>query len=463
MRIIDNGRDLILKFWGNPSPRKHSYRLMRYHVSCICERGEALLNTVTGELVLLEKNEKAIINSLPSPYKPEMDDLISHRFLVPDEYDEFASVNQLRKILRRLETDYRINTFSILPTSSCNARCFYCYEAGYPQYSMTDEIASQVVHYIVGHCDKEKYVNLHWFGGEPTVENRIIDLICDKLCEQGIQYRSSMISNGYLFSKEMVHKAKEKWNLKSIQITLDGTEEIYNRTKSFTNVNDSPFVRVMNNIGYLLDEGIHVGIRMNLDFYNYDDIKTLINDVTYRFAGKDNFSAYVHELFEGEGYVPVKHGEAERRRLIELVQDLNRYISEQGCRQAGGFNFRKSLPSLRVYYCMADNPSSVMINPIGQIGKCEHEIFTNLVGDIYHDELDETENSYWLSPSYRLRCRLCKLYPFCGRMESCKNESDCLDVQANFYLKTVEVQMINSLEHALDQYKEGQDIEEAYS
>ena len=48
-------------------------------------------------------------------------------------------------------------------------------------------------------------------------------------------------------------------------------------------------------------------------------------------------------------------------------------------------------------------------------------------------------------------------------MESCKNESDCLDVQANFYLKTVEVQMINSLEHALDQYKEGQDIEEAYS
>lgn len=449
MQIITKGKESCVKFWNQSSSQNTTYRLMRYHIREECDGGTLLLNTVTGELVFLDQRETALLETLPRKYLPEFEELIAHRFLVPIGFDDYKSVNQLRMILRRIGIRDSLKSFSILPTTACNARCFYCYEAHYPRHSMTREMADRVVDYIAAHCGEEKKVNLHWFGGEPTLGAERIDQICDRLTERGFDYSSRMISNGYLFSREMARKAKEKWKLQFVQITLDGTEAIYNQTKAYIKAEGSPYRRVMDNIDFLLDEGVRVSVRMNLGFHNAGDLRLLIDELVKRFSGRKGFSAYVHELFEGKGIEPIYFGEDERRSLIELVESLNGLISEKGCGAARGLHFKETLPSLRLFYCMADDPASVMINPLGQVGKCEHEIFTHIVGEIsQREKYDVARSEYWLKSTYRVLCQSCALFPSCGRMINCPNEGECLPVQVEINTRSVRINMLSRFNHA---------------
>lgn len=77
-------------------------------------------------------------------------------------------------------------------------------------------------------------MRLAWFGGEPLYNAQVIDLICNDLVERGIGYESSMISNGFLFDEKLIKRAAELWRLRQIQITLDGTEGVYNGPSSAT-------------------------------------------------------------------------------------------------------------------------------------------------------------------------------------------------------------------------------------
>ena len=97
---------------------------------------------------------------------------------------------------------------------------------------MTEGMARRVADYIIHHYNGEK-LTLHWFGGEPLYNKPVITQICLLLKEAGVEYSSQMISNGYLIDDEITREAKTLWNLKKIQITLDGTEKIYNQIKAY--------------------------------------------------------------------------------------------------------------------------------------------------------------------------------------------------------------------------------------
>lgn len=432
MRIVVKGKEPIISLWRTPSKIPGRYRLMRYHVRTECEEGVALLNTVTGELVLLSEEEKEILDIFPLTYRPEMDELITHRFLVPESLDEMASVTQLRKVIRSL--NFRINEvtgFTILPTTTCNARCFYCYESDYPRNSMSEETVLRTIEYIATHCGEAKRVTLSWFGGEPTLGEKSIDRICEGLNEKGIAFTSSMISNGYLFTREMAHKAREKWRLRNIQITLDGTEEVYNRVKAYVYAVGSPFQRVLDNIQLLLDEGIRVTVRMNLDSYNADNLKLLIDELAERFAKNERFSAYVHELFEGMGYEPVCRSIGELQDVLEEKQSIESYMDLVGLKQSVRTSLSR-LPSLKMPYCMADNPGSVMINPEGGIGKCQHLQYTHLVGNLRDDSIvDQGELHYWLNYQPKEECGSCPLCPYCGVPNTCESGRVCIPGEVN--------------------------------
>ena len=444
MKIIKEGRQDIIKIWGRASLKDTEYRLIRYHIRTDCEDGTLMLNTVTGELVLLDPEEAKMLEALPMAGTPELQELIAKRFLVPKDYDELKAVDQLRKLMRKLLRTPSITGYSILPTTACNARCFYCYESDMPHYTMTEEIANRSADYIADHCGSENKVSLNWFGGEPTVGEKRIDQICDRLTEKGISFTSSMISNGYLFTPEMVSKAKAKWKLRNIQITLDGTEEIYNRTKAYVNVEGSPYQRVIRNIGLLLDADIRVSVRMNLDFHNAEDLSNLVKELAAYFGKKEKFSAYVHELFEDQGFTPVRHDEGARNTLIKMVDALNATIEEAGCVASGSFRTQYTIPSLKAPYCMADNLSTLQINPLGQLGKCEHMLFTELVGDLEHGhDYTTPEVKCWTEPEYKEGCKTCVLYPFCGVLKRCETTDVCLPAKARSVEKAIAVLMQN--------------------
>jgi len=411
--------------------RGEQYHPSSFVISQEVEEGVLMYQTLTCELILVRKNTILANDKY----------LREHLFFVPESMDEKQLVREYRNFRRMAETgEKKISTYTILPTTDCNARCFYCYEMGRSRIQMTDETAMKVVGLIErnyeesrgqvpgssvdpGTCPHDS-VKLSWFGGEPLYNSRIIDIICIELEKRNIPYKSSMISNGYLFDEEMVRKAAELWKLKNIQITLDGTEEVYNRSKAFIYKDASPYQRVIRNIGMLLDAEIKVSVRLNIGLHNADDLFVLVRSLAEKFSEKKGFECYAHALFEtSAGNNSVKHTDENRRLVYDKLEELEDLMRDLGIKSK-----ETELPKeIKLHNCMADNGKSVVITPTGGIGLCEHYTEDNYIAQIDRaDEVDlkVVEKFREVREEIEL-CDHCPAYPQCIRLKMCEESELC--------------------------------------
>lgn len=424
MKVINNAIDKISKFWVKPKIQTDSsYRLMKYVLVCECEDGTLLHNCVTGELVLIECESGALINSLPMTYNNKMDKLINKHFLVPENNDDKKSVSQLRNIVKIMSTKRAITSYTILPTTTCNARCFYCYESDMEHHNMSEETAEQLVKYIKEKSGGKK-VFINWFGGEPLLCVDRINQIVKGLKENGVEFTSTITTNGYLFSKELARHAKDEWNLTDSQITIDGTEEVYNKTKAYVNITGSPYKKVMENISYLLDNGIVVKMRINLSIYNFDDAKNLIDEIAKRFSERNLLMPYIALVYEDVGFNPVSYNNTDAMNLNIKKKELEDSIEEYGfgC-------LKNELPSLDTIFCMADNDRAVLINPKGETAMCEHYVFDSVSGTIFDDNKNTEMINSWKEMLEWDECSGCVIYPSCRILKKCPQSKKCIEIE----------------------------------
>lgn len=151
MRTINIARKCILdteKLQRVDANQK--YFLTNFCIQRKCEEGILLFHTIMGELVLLDKEEFSEITEGCFMIYDWRKTLASHWFLVPEEYNGKSHVLELRNNFR-LNDKTSITSYTILPTTLCNARCFYCYEKDMHLSTMTRETAEKTVDYIVRH------------------------------------------------------------------------------------------------------------------------------------------------------------------------------------------------------------------------------------------------------------------------------------------------------------------------
>ena len=398
---------LISVFKNNAIYSPSSYLLRKE-----MDDGTLLLNGLTGEVILLSAEEKYLFDKLPAPICEQLRPLATHGFIIPETVQEERRIEQLRSIfLKRRETEGVITRYIILPTTNCNARCFYCYESNIKHVNMTKETAEKLVDYISKHHG-DKRIGLSWFGGEPTLGKKRIDQICCRLKELGISYTSDIVSNGYLFDRELVKQAKDLWHLHKVQITLDGTEEVYNKTKAYVGIKDNAYQRVIRNIGYFLDEKIHVSIRLNMDNHNVENSKVLIDELAERFGGDENFAVYVRQLHDDVGFSPIPHSENDLLRLKEQFLGIQQKLEKVGWPQIRD----NTLPKLKVCFCMADDPCSVQCTPDGILGKCEDCIYDHTVGTLEDGIINDEEIKRWREVEPLDNCAKCVLRPSCTHL-----------------------------------------------
>ncbi len=429
MKTIVKGHRDYGKFFAMQKTKKEGtdYYPSAYLLRRETADGTLLCNTLTGELALLSEEERTWLDRLPSRACAGCEDLIRSRIAVPEGLREEETVDQLRELmLKRLESKKRITCFNILPTTYCNAWCFCCYENGIRHVNMYRETADRLADFIEQNSGGEK-VKLNWFGGEPTVGRHIIDHICRTLEDRKILFDSKMISNAYLFDADLVKHAKECWKLRYIQITLDGTEEIYNRTKAYVNACDNPYRRVLGNIGCFLDEKVRVDIRLNMDSHNAEDLTKLIEELAELFGGRKHLFVYVRQLDDGAGFAPIRHREEELEGLKRHLIDLQELLDEKGWPQ-----FRTGkLPMLRITSCMADDPCCVQCTPDGILSKCEDQIYDHAVGTLEKGVSEYEQVLWWRQRTAYEGCTDCPLYPSCIRLlKHCQVKNDkCTDYE----------------------------------
>lgn len=423
MQTIKEPRKNIALLWRRPKPSQTIYRPMKFLLRAQVDDGLLLLNVVTSELVLLEGVEKEAFERLPAAYIPEMDELIARHYAVPESFNENRSVSELRALLRKLEAPRRVTGFTILPTTECNARCFYCFESDHKRCTLTEKLTEDVIEYIAK-ASKGGPVDISWFGGEPLVASKRISQICKGLRSRDVKFNSSMVSNAYLFDEELIRIAKNEWRLKNVQITLDGTETVYNETKAFIQPKDNPYRRVLRNIGWLLESGILVNVRLNVTDKNYEDLNRLVDELIERFADKNGFSCYSHTVYDGVGFKPLQYENHTREQIDVQTSLLDARLQEMNL-----LGTMKRLPSLRVINCMADNDASRLIYPDGKIGKCENRSTLDAIGDIYSDITDLEKDAWYKTPAQSPDCKDCCLSPSCLELVSCPEAGRCSQIQ----------------------------------
>ena len=441
MNVIQEPNNFILNRFGNYFKYSNDarYRLQKYIILSKGENGRPLVyNCLTKELVELTDGD-----NLFSEY------FLKHLFIVPTAFREDILAMMIRNVLEsQLKRKIIPLGYTILTTTACNARCFYCYEKNDPKKPMSEKTALDVAEFIARNYNKIKENNegsvqdvaLAWFGGEPLFRKKCINIICERLKELGVPYRSSMISNGYLFDEKTVNEAKNIWGLKNVQITIDGTKDVYNKTKSFIYKNDNPFETIMENIKRLSENGIFATIRINVGKFNAEDAEKLICEIADRFSGNKFIKVYLHSLFD-EFNSDIKT-EDDDRYVFEKMERLENSIEEKGLRAAAG-----SLSnSCKSSHCMADSGRHLCILTDGRLTLCEHYTNSNVIGTIY----DFPNNVDWeLVDRYKRvlqpydRCYGCPLITDCSILKICAdNDRSCTSARQRYKInrKTKEIE-----------------------
>ena len=422
------------------------YRRMHYCILHTIGGAKLAFNVLTRELVELSQSEFDLLNKTNIALSGLAIPLIEKYFLVPVEFDEKQLNDQVLSVAKSLSNKKHIVSYTILTTTDCNARCFYCYQLGCNRINMSLQTANEVVDFIEKNCGGNK-IKINWFGGEPLYNSEPIDFICSELNRRGIEFYSNMVSNAYLFDEKIVKRAKNDWNLKKIQITLDGTEKIYNSRKKYIyKDNDSPYRTVLNNIDLLLNNGLFPVVRLNMDLDNKDDLYELVDELYIRFGSKEAFNIYACPIFDYNENSFKNTPEYLSKMSYEFFK-FNEYLETR-------FNwFSKSIKkTIKINSCMADDDGAVMILPDGSIGKCDNYVDKYIIGDIRNGITDrKLQNSLKETLPRKEKCRTCPLLPQCRILKICSHDAidDC-----EYYIKRRSMEGLEkSIEKEYNEFK----------
>lgn len=328
-------------------------------------------------------------------------------FIVNDDTNELIPI--MHQYYSKMFHDRSLN-LSIAPTMKCNFNCFYCFEEGNKNYGiMSDTVVDKLVEYI--YSNKDKYITIHWFGGEPLLGFHQIKNISDKLNERGVKYTSTIITNGSLLSERIISEL-EGLHLEYIQISLDGVAKDHDKRRTFKNGKPS-FDLIISNLKNLMTKtDIRVCIHVTVDHTNEHAYKDVVDYM------KSNFKEYIdsRRITLGHNYVQNRTGFDTTDSCFSSEQILKDEIDN--LRHHTGTARVPSLPGL-ASPCMFRCRDSYAIDSKGYIYQClEHlgnpqfKIGSIVDGKISRSKLIETSCSHL--PFEDEECRKCAYLPICG-------------------------------------------------
>lgn len=385
-----------------------NYNKSKFNIFVPYNNGEMIVfNSLSGALGKMEADVYKHFED-DSLREEEKQLLVKKGILVPEDCDETLKIHTDRA--EGINNEKK-KLFRIWPTSGCNANCYYCFECGIKKVTMTEIVADGVVSFIDSMLNEGDKLILEWFGGEPLLNVSVIDYIISKLkviCEaKKCEIDNTMISNGSLIDEKIAKKMKDDWKLSSIQITLDGIEEDYNRIKSYQQPNKHNFLTVINAIKLLSLNGIHVSIRMNYDTNNYESLSKLIDFLHKELSEYKKISYYVYPIWSSTDETVERAFESKTVADKNLLYLFEKLVSNKmsTIRKIARLNYKK-------HACYAWNRTSMAILPDGKISKC-CESFNVTIGDIWNGITDTKTYNFWTNSQVEEKCENCVYLPLC--------------------------------------------------
>ena len=208
------------------------------------ESGEhALVNGLYGAVDVISHEEYEIIAkavndpSLLSSISPSRIELLTEcGYLTENEAQENEDLRLISLINTMILTRNAVSLI-LMPTYNCKFRCTYCYERHrlkrgkeWLERTMSRELVDSIFAQIKDYRERGfKLSGCTLFGGEPLLaqNKELIRYICGKCRE--LEMSVDAVTNGYDLDKLI--DILDEYNFTSLQITVDGTEEVHDRMR----------------------------------------------------------------------------------------------------------------------------------------------------------------------------------------------------------------------------------------
>ncbi len=410
MDIIENGDKRIAGILGHKLQTGKNYKRSEFTVSYTEGHTHCMRSTLTGITALFSDTEWELVESMEDRAisgtqlrDAGFEELAQNCFFIEENTKGYKQYELAISVLKTMSREKKgTKTYTILPTTGCNARCAYCYEEGMPVRTMSDGTAERVVEFIDATRWQDE-IKLIWFGGEPLAASHIISQICSGLKNNRISFRSKIVTNGTMLTSEQLDEAVSSWNLVSAQVSVDGKREDYETRKRYVIPSAYNYDTMMHAVSEMLERGIRVTLRCNYDGMNFAGLKEFFDDVKARFGDQKNLSVYMAMLFQ----------EKDKDNCIDLyrkAQFLYSYLRELGLRRTES---EKKLSMLKTNHCEADSgDKSVTIDPDGLLYHCEHLPGNTAFGSIYDLPASICSDDRAYYPIHE-KCQVCAFLPEC--------------------------------------------------
>ncbi|MDF2484265.1 MAG: hypothetical protein K0R46_433 [Herbinix sp.] len=367
-------------------------------------------------------------------------------YLYENEEEERLNVEKL-KLINTHRTKQRANTtFTICPTMGCNLRCTYCFESN-SQHTNLNTLTDDQMEGLFGHISKvavqfkELYdrtpedkraslkglaPSINLFGGEPLLKTNY--QIVEKICEfaKSVSVPVKIITNGTTI-KHYEPLLMRYRDMLSIQITMDGDKETHDKRRIRAD-GTGTFDEICNSIDKILDIGIYITLRINVDKENLQDLAKLKQIIEDKKWGEDkNFFPYVSPVQDFSGASDTT------LREHELLQFLieNRFYGCEGAFIKGivapvigylsaFFNPDHKVKPWKMDFCEATSGKNFCFSPDGKISTCLTYVGkgNHTIGTFDKNGIIIDENAYqlWMGRNiFRIaKCRECKYALLCG-------------------------------------------------
>lgn len=334
-------------------------------------------------------------------------------FIVDADLNE---VEALKKKRQEWSDTVKVIGLQIVPTLACNFRCPYCYENQGEKNSL---ISKEVMDSIVNHVQETmqpttRALNISWYGGEPLLAVKQIEYLSGalfKLCmENKIEYRSSIITNGFLLDKQNVDTLL-KYNLRSLQVTLDGPKDVHDKRRILHDGSGTWQV-IVDNLKYVLEKKVGVMVRINVDKTNIDSIERLFQElqtegifsrISISFGAVLAFGNVCRSVEDNL----ISFEEAEKKIGQEKIQSLLKNSQSYSRRFTPNF-----------LGCVAVARNSFIVGPSGELYKCSKTIGSDgeICGHISNIDRNNPNLKKWegITNLDDQTCSKCSVVPICS-------------------------------------------------
>jgi uncharacterized protein len=386
----------------------------RYNIFFDQEGKKIGFNSFTGQFIVLDhmlyemfalSEKMKDFEELKSVHPKFFNFLGIKGFVVEDEVDELELVKQMAY---KKDNDESLFEIHINPTMNCNFKCWYCYETHIKDSKMDEQTIAHVLRFVeqvLQTKNELKKLSMSWFGGEPLLYYKKVVLPILKSSyplakSRGVEFVSSMTTNGLLIDQEMVDSAK-LYGFNFFQITLDGNRERHDKVR-FISEERGSYDKIVSNIMLAARSQLEVVVRINCSKETLEGIDDIAEDFSVLEPEARKWMRFdLHKVWQIS------------EDLDDTIEQKRRNFRSRGYKVVGG------LHDTVENSCYGDHRNHATINYNGEVFKCTARDFTtaNSEGVLKEDGTIHWNDKYEKRMNIKFKnkpCLECKILPICG-------------------------------------------------